>query len=361
MRMDLPAGSVTLLFTDIEGSTRLIEELGEDGYVQALAEHRRLLRAAFSEHGGHEVDTQGDAFLYAFADPGEALAAAAQGQQALASGPVKVRIGLHTGEPRLTGEGYAGRELHRAARIAASGHGGQIVLSAATRALVDGDLAELGEHRLKDFAEPVWIFQLGEERFPPLKTISNTNLPRPASSFVGRERKTAEVAELARGHRLVTLSGPGGSGKTRLSIEAASELVGEFKAGVFWVSLAAVRDQSIVLETVGQTLGAKDGLVDHVGERELLLLLDNLEQVVEVAPELASLVELCPNLHLLVTSRELLRVRGEVDYPVPPLAEPEAVRLFSERSGLDPDDTTAELCRRLHNLPLAAELAAART
>jgi hypothetical protein len=159
-----------------------------------------------------------------------------------------------------------------------------VLLSAATRALVDGGVTDLGEHRLKDFAEPVAIFQLGEERFPALKTISNTNLPRPASSFVGRERETAEVAELVRGHRLVTLSGPGGSGKTRLSIEAASELVGKFKAGVFWVSLAAVRDPTLVLETVGQTVAAKDGLADEIGERELLLLLDNLEQVVEAQP-----------------------------------------------------------------------------
>ena len=163
---ELPTGTVTFLFTDIEGSTRLIEELGEDGYVEALAEHRRLLRAAFAAHGGVEVDTQGDAFLYAFADPVEALAAAAQGQEALASGPVKVRMGLHTGELRLTGEGYAGRELHRAARIAASGHGGQVVVSAATRALVDGDLTELGEHRLKDFDEPVALFQLGQRALP---------------------------------------------------------------------------------------------------------------------------------------------------------------------------------------------------
>ena len=210
----------------------------------------------------------------------------------------------------------------------AAGHGGQVLVSQATRALVDGDLTDLGEHRLKDFAEPVAIFQLGEARFPPLKTISNTNLPRPASSFVGRERETAEIAELVRRHRLVTLSGPGGSGKTRLSIEAATELVGEFKAGVFWIGLATVRDPTVVLETVGQTLGAKDGLADEIGERELLLLLDNLEQVVEASAELASLVEACPNLHLLVTSRELLRVRGELEYPVPPIAEPESVTLF---------------------------------
>jgi predicted ATPase len=361
MRHRLPSATVTFVFTDVEGSTRLLHELGAEAYAEALAEHRRVLRTVFAGEGGVEVDTQGDAFFYAFPDVPAAVAAAAAANLALEPGLIRIRMGLHTGEALLTGEGYVGEDVHLGARIAAAGHGGQVLLSAATRALVDGRVNDLGEHRLKDFAEPVAIFQLGEKRFPPLKTISNTNLPRPASSFVGRERETAEVAELVRGHRLVTLSGPGGSGKTRLSIEATSDLVGEFKAGVFWVSLAAVRDPTLVLETVGQTLAAKDGLAEEIGERELLLLLDNVEQVVEAAPELASLVEVCPNLHLLVTSRELLRVRGEVEYPVPPLAEPEAVRLFSERSGLDPDDTTAELCRRLDNLPLAVELAAART
>ena len=359
---ELPSGTVTFLFTDIEGSTRLIEELGEEEYVAALGEHRRLLRSAFSTHRGVEVDTQGDAFLYAFADSGEALAAAAKGQEVLAAVPFKVRMGLHTGEPRLTGEGYAGRELHRAARIAASGHGGQVVVSAATRALVDGELTELGEHRLKDFDEPVPLFQLGEERFPPLKTISNTNLPRPASSFVGRERELTElVAMLQDSARLVTLSGPGGSGKTRLAIEAATELVPAFKAGVFWVGLAALRDPALVTGTIAQTLGAKKGLAEQVGERELLLLLDNFEQVVEAAPELANLLEACPKVRLLVTSRELLRVRGEVEYPVRPLAEREAVELFCTRAQLKPDETVAELCRRLDDLPLALELAAART
>src|SRR6185436_14337378 len=195
---ELPAGVVTFLFTDIEGSTRLMDELGEEAYVGALAEHRRLLRAAFAGQGGVEVDTQGDAFLYAFAAPGDALEAAARGQQALSAGPVRVRMGLHTGDVRRTGEGYAGRELHRAARIAASGHGGQVVVSAATAALVDSNLEDLGEHRLKDFAEPVALFQLGRERFPPLKTISNTNLPRPASSFVGRALERQELAALLR-------------------------------------------------------------------------------------------------------------------------------------------------------------------
>jgi predicted ATPase len=271
-------------------------------------------------------------------------------------------MGLHTGEPLLTGEGYAGRELHRAARIGASGHGGQVVVSAATEALVHGELTDLGEHRLKDFDEPVPLFQLGEESFPPLKTISNTNLPRPASSFVGRERERDElIALLGNGTRLVTLSGPGGSGKTRLAVEAASELVPEFNAGVFWVSLSALRDPALVTAAIAETLGSKNGLVDHIGERELLVLLDNFEQVVEAAPELGGLLERCPNLKLLVTSRELLRVNGEVDYPVPPLAEPDAVELFCTRSRLEPDETITDLCRRLDDLPLALELAAART
>ena len=362
MRVDLPAGTVTLLFTDIEGSTRLIEELGEEGYVHALAEHRRLLRGVLSEHGGVEVDTQGDAFLYAFADPAEALAAAAQGQDALAPVQVKVRMGVHTGELQLTGEGYAGRELHRAARIAASGHGGQVVVSAATRAFIDGELTELGEHRLKDFDDPVALFQLGSERFAPLRTISNTNLPHPASSFVGRRRERDElVGLLGNGARLVTLSGPGGSGKTRLAIEAASELVTAFKAGVFWVGLARLRDPAVVAEEIAQTLGAKEELAKHVGKRELLLLLDNFEQVVEAAPELSKLLQACPNLRLLITSRELLRISGEVEYPIPPLAEPEAVELFCVRAQLEPDGTIGELCRRLDDLPLAVELAAART
>jgi predicted ATPase len=361
MARELPTGTVTFVFTDVEGSTRLLHELGPEEYAHALAEHRRLVRAAFRAQGGVEVDTQGDAFFYAFADAQQAVAAAATANQALTEGPIRIRMGLHTGEPHLTAEGYVGEDVHLGARIAAAGHGGQVLLSAVTHAYLDSEVTELGEHRLKDFAQPVPIFQLGEERFPPLKTISNTNLPRPASSFVGRERETAEVAELVREHRLVTLSGPGGSGKTRLSIEAAAELVGEFKAGVFWIGLAALRAPALVSETIGQTLGARDSLADHIGQRELLLLLDNLEQVIDAASELADLVEACPNLHLLVTSRELLRVRGEVEYGVEPLAQPDAVSLFCERSRLEPDETIVELCRRLDNLPLAVELAAART
>jgi predicted ATPase/class 3 adenylate cyclase len=362
MRSELPSGTVTFLFTDVEGSTALLHELGAEGYAEALAKHRRIVREAFAAQGGVEVDTQGDAFFVAFPTAPGALAAAEEMLRGLSGGPISVRMGIHTGRPHVTGEGYVGRDVNLGARIAAAAHGGQVVLSKETGELVDAETTDLGEHRLKDFDEPVWIFQLGSERFPPLKTISNTNLPRPASSFVGREREVAEVASLIRdGTRLLTLSGPGGSGKTRLAIEAAAELVPEHRNGVFWVGLATLRDPALVVETIAQTLGAKDGLADHVGERELLLLLDNLEQVVEAALELASLLESCPNLKLLVTSRELLRVRGEVEYPVPPLAEAEAVELFRERSRLEPDQTIAELCRRLDNLPLAVELAAART
>ncbi|MEX2556837.1 MAG: adenylate/guanylate cyclase domain-containing protein, partial [Actinomycetota bacterium] len=209
-------------------------------------------------HGGVEVDTQGDAFFYAFPSAQGAVDASREGCRALAAGPINVRVGIHTGSPHLTSEGYVGPDVHKGARIGASGHGGQIVLSLETRNAVDAQLTDLGEHRLKDFAEPVWIFQLGDERFPPLKTISNTNLPHPASSFVGREREVAEVCALLREARLVTLTGPGGSGKTRLAIEAASELVPEHRNGVFWVGLATLREAADVPEEIAKMLGAKD-------------------------------------------------------------------------------------------------------
>jgi predicted ATPase len=362
MRTKLPTGTVTFLFTDVEGSTKLLHDLGAEAYDEALSEHRRALREAFTAHGGVEVDTQGDAFFYAFPTPEGGLQAAGEGQAALAAGPIAVRMGLHTGTPHIGTEGYIGDDVHLAARVASTGHGGQVVLSKATAELVELELTDLGEHRLKGIPQPVPIYQLGNGSFPPLKTISNTNLPRPASSFVGREEETADIVTMLRnGARLVTLSGPGGTGKTRLSIEAAAELVPDFKAGVFWVGLASLRDPALVTVTIAQTLGAKDSLADHIEEREMLLLLDNFEQVIDCAPELSELLSICPNLRLLVTSRELLRVRGEVEYAVPPLAESEAVELFCARSQLDPDDTIAELCRRLDDMPLAVELAAART
>jgi predicted ATPase len=358
---ELPAGTVTFLFTDVEGSTKLLHELGAEAYAEALAEHRRVIREACAAEGGVEVDTQGDAFFFAFPTAPGAIAAASYFIEALASGPIQVRVGLHTGTPLLTDEGYIGDDVHFGARVASASHGGQVVVSAATAQLVELELLDLGEHRLKDLAEAVPIYQLGDGSFPPLKTISNTNLPRPASSFVGRQDELGQVlTRIEAGARLVTLTGPGGTGKTRLAIEAAASLVPEYKAGVFWVGLATLRDPALVTETIAQTLGARDGLASHIGEREVLLLLDNLEQVVDCAPELGSLLEVCPNLTLLVTSRELLRVRGEVEYGVPPLAEQEAVDLFCERAQLDADEMISDLCRRLDNLPLAVELAAAR-
>jgi len=363
MRDDLPAGTVTFLFTDVEGSTKLLHELGAEQYAQALARHRRVVRGACAAQDGVEVDTQGDAFFFAFPSASEAVAAAEAITDALVEDQIHLRIGVHTGTPLVTDEGYVGDDVHFAARVGASAHGGQVVLSQATRELVDGAaVTELGEHRLKDIEGAVPIYQLGDRTFPPLKTISNTNLPRPASSFVGRERELSEVlATFERGTRLLTLTGPGGSGKTRLALEVAATLVPSYKAGVFWIGLASLREASLVTETIAQMLGAKEDLAGHIGEREMLLLLDNLEQVIEAAPALSGLVQACPNLTLFCTSRELLRVHGEVEYSVPPLASSEAVSLFCERSGLGPSEEVSELCARLDDLPLAVELAAART
>jgi predicted ATPase/class 3 adenylate cyclase len=359
-----PSGTVTLVFTDVEGSTKLLEELGTDAYRDALAEHRRLVREACARYQGYEVDYEGDAFFYAFASPASALPAVSEAMDGLEAGPIRIRVGIHTGEPALDPPKYVGMDVHRAARIMSTAHGGQVVLSPSTVSLLEPgtfELIDLGEHRLKDIEEAVSIFQLGDGSFPPLKTISNTNLPRPASSFVGREAELSEVlARIEGGAHLVTLTGPGGTGKTRLALEAASSLVPEYKAGVFWIGLASLRDAALVTETISQTLGAKDGLAEHIGERELLLLLDNLEQVIEAAPQLSALLSACPNLTLLVTSREVLRVQGEVEYPVPPLAQPEAVSLFCERAQVEPSDEIPELCARLDSLPLAVELAAAR-
>jgi predicted ATPase/class 3 adenylate cyclase len=359
-----PSGNVTLVFTDIEGSTRLLHDLGETEYRDALAEHRRLVREAFGRFGGYEVDYEGDAFFYAFQAAGDAVAAVGDAMTRLAPGRIRVRVGIHTGMPIPDPPKYVGVDVHAAARIMSAGHGGQVLLSKATLDQVGEAIActDLGEHRLKDLDEPVWLYQLGSEEFPPLKTIANTNLPRPASTFVGREDELRDITSLLQnGARLLTLSGPGGSGKSRLAIEAAAEVVSNFPNGVFWVALAPVRDAALVVDTIARTVGSKNSLADDIAERELLLVLDNLEQVVEAAPVVASLVEACRNLRVLVTSRERLRVRGEIDYAVPPLPEHEAVELFCARSGLTADDAMRELCFRLDNLPLAIELAAART
>jgi predicted ATPase len=362
----LPAGRVTFLLTDIEGSTRLLQELG-DGYVDALTEHRRLLREAFARHRGVEVDAQGDAFFVAFGRAEDALAAAEEGQGALAGGPVHVRIGLHTGEPLVTDEGYVGLDVHRAARMCSTAHGGQVVLSEDTKALLGADveLRDLGLHRLKDLAEPVRLFQLGAATFPPLRSLNATNLPVQATPLVGRGRELAEVLELVRSSQLVTLTGAGGSGKTRLALQAGAELVEEFKDGVFWVPLAALGDWKFVPTTIAAVLGAKDDVADFVDEKGLLLLLDNLEQILDCAPALAELLRSCPHLKLLVTSRAPLRIMGEQEYKVPTLPESDAVELFVQRAcqvrqHFKPDADVTEICQRLDGLPLAVELAAAR-
>ena len=363
---ELPTGTVTFLFTDVEGSTRLLHELGDEGYAHALAEHRRILRAAFAAAGGVEVDTQGDAFFVAFPTAPDALEAAAEATLGLDPGPIRVRMGIHTGTPHLGEEGYVGVDVHRAARIAACGHGGQVLVSASTAALVGTDeLLDLGEHRLKDLSRSERIYQFGAGRFPPLKSLYRTNLPVPATPFLGREHELAEVLGLLEGARLLTLTGPGGTGKTRLGLQAAAEASNRYPDGVFWVPLAPLTDPGLVLETAGQVLGAKDGIADYIADKSLLLLLDNFEHVVEAADEVVVLLAACPNLRLVVTSRELLRLPAEQAYPVPPLEPHDGTDLFLARAhAVDPgfaaSDAVPELCARLEHLPLALELAAAR-
>jgi predicted ATPase/class 3 adenylate cyclase len=391
---EFPTGTVTFLITDIEGSTRLLTTLGAEGYADVLAEHRRVIRAAVARHRGVEVGTEGDSFFIAFSRASDALAAAAEAQAALASGPVRVRMGVHSGEPLLTDEGYVGRDVHRAARIAAAGHGGQVLLSATTRAfLEDGfELRDLGGHRLKDLGAPERLFQLGGADFPPLRSLNTTNLPAPDSPLVGRLSEVAELRDLvsAYGVRLVTLTGPGGTGKTRLALAVASELVPEFVDGAFFVELAHITDPALVAAEVARTIGVRDpgeeriddGLVAHLTSQSLLLILDNFEQAMGAAPLVARLVRACPDVAVIVTSRAALRVSDEREFPVAPLSLPapratateisrsDAVVLFLQRAqAVAPSfaltertaTAVAEICRRLDGIPLAIELAAART
>src|SRR5712691_470135 len=392
MVRDLPTGVVTLLFTDVEGSTRLLHELG-DAYGSALQEHRRRLRAAFADHEGVEVDTQGDAFFVAFSRASSAAAAAVDGQRALADGPIRVRMGLHTGEPRLTEEGYVGIDVHRGARIAAVGHGGQVLLSQTTHTLVDARVRDLGAHRLKDLSAPEHIYQLEIEglprEFPLLKTVEAgmKNLPLPRTSFVGRASELDAIDRLLEDPevRLLTLVGPGGAGKTRLALEAAARRVDRYPHGVHFVPLASVSSPEFLAPAVAESIqfavdgahsgfSAKEQLLDYLSERSTLLVLDNFEHLVEGSGLLSEVIERAPQVELLTTSRERLNVQSEWVFDVDGLGLAEngngsasAVRLFLERAtqvvtGFALDDAgysqALRICRLVDGMPLGIELAA---
>jgi len=403
---DLPTGTLTFLFTDIEGSTRLLQELGE-GYRSVQNDHGKIMRKAIAEGEGVEIRTEGDSFFAVFTTPSAAVRAAVAAQRGLASHawphgqPLQVRMGMHTGEAALGGDDYLGIDVNRAARIAAAGHGGQVLLSDATRGLVEQSLSEgvrlrdLGAHRLKDLALPMRIHQLDidgvSDEFPELSTLDArpTNLPIQLTTFVGREREIERIGRLLGEHRLVTLMGAGGSGKTRLAVEVAGEQLGNFHDGAFFVDLSAIRDRALVPSSLAQALGLTvapggDSLAAaraHLRERELLLILDNFEQVAAGASVIEDLLASTTRLRMLVTSRMALRVYGEQEFEVPPFDAPEPERgteelsrsdgvlLFVDRArAVKPDfeltDATAPaiaaIVAKLDGLPLAIELAASR-
>lgn len=407
---NLPTGTVTLLFTDIEGSTRLLQRLDER-YADVLVEWRHLLRGVFLDFHGHEVDTQGDAFFVMFARAADAVSAAVTAQRALAAhawpegAEVRVRMCLHTGEPSQVAEGYVGVDVHHAARIMGAGHGGQVLLSLATRELVehalpDGvALRDMGEHRFKDFQRPSHLYQLViaglPSDFPPLKALSThaNNLPTQPTPFIGREKEVAAIGQLLRREdvHLVTLTGPGGAGKTRLALQVAAELCDLFADGIHFVDLAPISDPALVIVTIAQSLSIREvsgqplveRLKDELQRKQMLLLLDNFEQVVSAAVHVADLLANCPQLKVIVTSRMVLHVHAEQEFSVPSLSLPdpnhlldlvtlsqyEAVALFIRRAqSVRPDfqvtnanaPAVAVICVRLDGLPLAIELAAAR-
>jgi len=391
-----PSGTISFLFTDIEGSTKLLHLLGREQYGHTLGEHHRLLREIWQRHHVHEVDAEGDAFFVAFAHASSAVAAAADAQRALAhahlpsSNELLVRIGVHSGEAAEHDGKYVGLAVHRAARIAAAAHGGQVLVSQTTADLLADEqvpgvgLRNLGLHRLKDLTEPQRLYQLVVEglpvEFPPPKTLENrpTNLPSQPTPLIGRERELGELEEVlgCDGVRLLTLTGPGGTGKTRLAIQLAAETIERFPHGAFFVNLAALTDPVLVLPTVVQTLGVKgqtgaqpeQTLAAELCGKRMLLVLDNFEQVLDAATDVAALLRDTERLKVVVTSRSRLQLSGEHEYSVAALAEDEAVALFAARAQAVKSTFSlngnrrlvAEICARLDNLPLAIELAAVR-
>ncbi|HET8968490.1 MAG TPA: NB-ARC domain-containing protein, partial [Gaiellaceae bacterium] len=288
--------------------------------------------------------------------------------EALAAGPISVRVGVHTGTPLLTDEGYVGDDVHRAARVAAAGHGGQVLVSASTALLVEIELTDLGRHRFKDLAAPEQVFQLGAAAFPPLSSLFRTNLPIPANPLIGRKKELVDVLRLllTGSARAVTVTGPGGIGKTRFAIAAAAEASDDFPDGVWFVDLTPVRDPALVPSTIAHAAGAEGDLARALRDSRCLLVLDNFEQVVAAARDVAEVLAACPSVRVLATSREPLRIAAEQEYELRPLPEAPAVELFRHRVAAAMPETevaysiASEICRRLDGLPLAIELGAAR-
>ncbi len=393
----MPAGVVTFLFTDIQGSTRLFREFGDD-YPALLDAHNAIIRRAVANNRGHEVSTEGDAFFLAFASPEDALRAAVEAQRGLQQhawpegGAITVRMGLHTGEAQPTGNNYIALAVHQAARVAAAGHGGQIVVASATAQLcssLDGiALAPLGPHMLRDFPSVEALFQVTAEglasRFPPLRTPTATsNLPRPRTQFLGREEELRQLAELTERSPLVTLTGTGGTGKTRLSIELARRVADRFENGVVWVDLAPRNDPDLVPQAIAEALGIGEQpsrvlvhtIVDHLCLTRTLVVIDNCEHLVEATAQVVEhLLDGCERIVVVATSREPLGVDGERVFRVPSLAtdghgDSPAVALFLDRAQqangtFQPGDAALDvvrsICARLDGIPLAIELAASR-
>jgi predicted ATPase/class 3 adenylate cyclase len=384
-----PGGTVSFLFSDVEGSTRMLHTLGADGYRAVFDRHRRLLRAAFARHGGYEAGSRGDGFFVAFQHAGDAIAAAAAAQRALArsESPLRVRMAVHTGEALLDPPDYVGLEVHRAARLMDAAHGGQVLISEATRAALDGALPDgvalrdLGEHWLRDLGAPEPLHQLViaelASEFPLPRTQRGPRAPLPAQAtrFVGRDAELEQIAALLgrADVRLLTLTGPGGTGKTRLALAAAAHRAGAHPGGVHFVALAGVSDPGLIGTTLASALELPElpgtdpwALVaQFLSRRDALLVLDNLEQLLEGIEPLGALLSACPRLTILATSRIRLRLAAERGFPVSPLTEPEAVQLFVERAdavagGFEADVHVASICRSVDCLPLGIELAAAR-